>query len=43
MVGCAGFGGVLAPGGGVEDEVVIGCGEAEFEGQGDGGEDDLVV
>ena len=43
MVGRAGFGRVLAAGEGVEDEVVVGCGEAEFEGEGDGGEDDLVV
>ena len=32
MVGRAGFGGVLASGEGLEDEVVVGGGEAEFEG-----------
>ena len=43
MVGRAGFGGVLAVAERMEDEVVVGGGEAEFEGEGDGGEDDLVM
>ena len=41
MVGRHGFAGV--PGEGVEAEVVVSCREAEFGGQVDGREDDLVV